>query len=121
MLARDVAKACFGFCVAWRIPARHVAAPFTRSLATVGVPCSYGDVTPASDAAKAFFMVYVVATLVVQLTVLTTFVEYAASAAQKKAAPGSDTPVRTPRHPLRTPLLLSHRAPQLSMNTGNPS
>ena len=34
----------------------------------------YGDVTPATTVAKVFFMVYVTATLVVQLTVLTTLI-----------------------------------------------
>lgn len=34
----------------------------------------YGDITPASNTAKAFFILYTVLSLVVQLTVVTTFV-----------------------------------------------
>jgi potassium channel subfamily K, other eukaryote len=34
----------------------------------------YGDITPASTAAKVFFILYTVLSLVVQLTVVTTFV-----------------------------------------------
>ena len=34
----------------------------------------YGDITPASNTAKVFFILYTVLSLVVQLTVVTTFV-----------------------------------------------
>ena len=54
--------------------------------------CRYGDLTPSNRTGKVFFGLYIIGSLVVQLTVLTTFVDAAASAAQREM-PGKDSPV----------------------------
>lgn len=50
----------------------------------------YGDVTPATTSGKVFFMIYVVGTLIVQLTVLTTFVNAAVRMAVKDEGEAED-------------------------------
>lgn len=53
----------------------------------------YGDLAPAGHWAKLFFMVYVILTLIVQLTVLASFVNAAAEmVAESSSAPAQDGP-----------------------------